>query len=69
MTYKIFQTKSFKKDFNKLSKDIKKIFFKKIEEIANAPKNYGKPLGYKFFREILTFSHRIEFTKKLFFYS
>ena len=50
MKYKIYTTKQFDDDFDKLDKSIKNQITKEIDQLRTNP-YVGKPLGYKFFRE------------------
>lgn len=57
--FKIYQTDSFEKDFNKLiPKDIQLKAKKKINKLIINP-YVGKPLSFKFFREIKIKGFRI----------
>ncbi|MBU1199528.1 MAG: type II toxin-antitoxin system RelE/ParE family toxin [Nanoarchaeota archaeon] len=51
-TYLIKETKEFKRNFNKLPADIKKRFEIQFRRILENPFSTGKPLGYKWFREL-----------------
>lgn len=50
MTYEIYTTKEFDKDFSKLDSSIQRAIGNEIEQLEKNP-YVGKPLGYKFFRE------------------
>ena len=49
-TYKIYTTKEFDKDFEKLDQSIQQQIRNEIDQLEVDP-YVGKPLGYKFFRE------------------
>ncbi len=50
MTYKIYTTEEFDRDFRKLDGSLQQQIEKEIGQLETNP-YVGKPLGYKFFRE------------------
>ena len=57
--YKIMKTKKFNKQLEKIPLDIKKRFEKQLERVAEDPYNIGKPLGFKWFRELKNNMYRL----------
>jgi len=57
--YKIMKTKKFNKQLEKIPLDIKKRFEKQLERVAEDPYNIGKPLGFKWFRELKNNTYRL----------
>ena len=55
--FKIFTTKEFDDDFEKLDSSIQVRINKQIEQLRTNP-YVGKPLGYRFFREKKTENYR-----------
>lgn len=59
MAYRIKETNEFSKKFNKLPNNIKLRFEKQFKKIKKRPYNLGKPLGYKWLRELKNKKFRI----------
>lgn len=55
--FRVFTTKEFDIDFERLDNSIQKIINKEVEQLKTNP-YVGKPLGYKFFREKKTKNYR-----------
>ncbi len=56
--YKIKETAKFEKAFNKLPNDIRQRFRKQFRKLEENPYSIGKPLGYKYIRELKNKGHR-----------
>jgi mRNA-degrading endonuclease RelE of RelBE toxin-antitoxin system len=58
MPYQIAETKWFRKRFSKLPKDIRHRFNKQFLRVRKEPFALGKPLGYRWLRELRCGKHR-----------
>jgi len=57
--YKLKGTDEFEKQFNKFPQDIKNKFEKQFKKVKKDPYGIGKPLGYKWFRELKNKKSRV----------
>lgn len=60
MTFQIFTTEDFDKQFKKLDKGIRRKIWNEIRELSEHPMS-SKPLQYKFFREKRMENYRVYF--------
>ena len=59
INYNLKETDEFSKEFKKLPEKIKKRFEEQFRQIESDPFNIGKPLGYKWFRELKNEGFRV----------
>ena len=52
MTWELQETEEFEKEFDRLPPDIRELFEEQIKQVREDPYSIGKPLGYKWFREL-----------------
>tara|TARA_Y100000031_G_C7869072_1_gene225491 strand:+ start:97 stop:417 length:321 start_codon:yes stop_codon:yes gene_type:complete len=52
MVWELKETNEFEKEFDKIPSDIKKRFEDQFRQVEKDPYSIGKPLGYKWFREL-----------------
>ncbi len=52
MTWKLQETEEFEKEFNRLPADIRERFEDQFRQVEKDPYSIGKPLGYKWLREL-----------------
>ena len=57
--YSLKETEEFENEFKKIPKDIKLRFENQFKKVAENPYSLGKPLGYKWFRELKNKGYRV----------
>ena len=59
MSWELKETDEFQKEFNKLPNEIKARFELQFQKVEENPYGLGKPLGYKWFRELKNEGYRV----------
>ena len=59
LNYELKETKEFSKEFKKLPDEIKRRFEEQFRHVEKDPFSIGKPLGYKWFRELKNEGFRV----------
>lgn len=59
MSWELKETKEFEKQYDKVPSELKEKFELQFQKVQENPYNIGKPLGYKWFRELKNNKFRV----------